>query len=175
MTPLYGITAVFDDADAAVRGVRAARAAGYVALDLHTPMPIEGLSEALGVRSRIARATFIGGLVGGLAILSFEGWAHAIDWFLNIGGRRPFAVTGFLVPTFELTILIGGLATFFTLILRCRLPRLHHPLFAVPGFERASQDRFFLVIEARDPNFDPAAVRSFLGRLCPLEVRDVPQ
>lgn len=174
MTPLYGIAAAFADPEAAIAAVRAAREAGYAAIDLHAPMPIEGLSEALGVRSRIARATFIGGLVGGISILAFQGWAQAIDWTLNVGGRRPFAVTGFIVPTFEVTILIGGLATFFTLLLRCRLPRLHHPLFAVPGFERASQDRFFLVIEACDPRFDAAAVRRFLADRSPLEVLDVP-
>ena len=29
----------------------------------------------------------------------------------------------------------------------CGLPRLHHPLFDVPGLGRASQDRFFLVVD----------------------------
>ncbi|QYU71208.1 DUF3341 domain-containing protein [Leptolyngbya sp. 15MV] len=27
-----------------------------------------------------------------------------------------------------------------------RLPRLHHPVFAAPGFERAMEDRFFVCI-----------------------------
>jgi hypothetical protein len=34
------------------------------------------------------------------------------------------------------------------------LPTLYHPIFNTPGIERASQDRFFFAIEARDKNFD---------------------
>jgi hypothetical protein len=54
------------------------------------------------------------------------------------------------------------------------LPRLHHPVFAFPGFERASEDRFFLCIMQDDPMFDSAAIREFLGAFSPLAIREVP-
>jgi hypothetical protein len=46
-----------------------------------------------------------------------------------------------------------------------RLPRLHHPLFGTPRFSLASDDRFFLYIEAGDPKFDAQATRGFMGSL----------
>ena len=52
----------------------------------------------------------------------------------------------------------------------CGLPRLHHPLFAVEGFERASQDRFFLEVEATET----AAARAYLKGLGALRVEEVP-
>ena len=108
------------------------------------------------------------------AIFAFAGWAQAIDWTLDIGGRRPFAVTAYLVPTFELTILAAALATVAAMFVRSGLPAPYHPLFNVPAFARASQDRFFLLVKASDPSFDAAEVRRFLAALAPLEVHDVP-
>jgi len=43
----------------------------------------------------------------------------------------------------------------------------------VPRFERASQDGFFLAIEASDPKFDAAATQQFLASLHPREVVQV--
>lgn len=175
MSPLFGVMAEFGAPQALLAAVRAARDAGYVALDAHTPMPVEGLGEALQLRTRLSAVTFVAGLLGAAAIFGFMAWAQSIDWSLDIGGRRPFAVTAFIVPTFEITILVAGLATAFAMFHRNRLPTLHHPVFNVPAFARASRDRFFLVIEARDPRFDLAAVRALLATLTPIEVHDVPR
>ncbi|HEY8378496.1 MAG TPA: quinol:electron acceptor oxidoreductase subunit ActD, partial [Nannocystis sp.] len=60
------------------------------------------------------------------------------------------------------------------MLARNGLPRPYHPLFSVPAFERASQDRFFLAIAASDPRFRAEEVRAFLRDLEPLEVHDVP-
>ena len=46
-------------------------------------------------------------------------------------------------------------------------------MFNVPRFALASRDRYFLVIEARDPKFDPDATRRFLAGLNASEVSDV--
>ncbi len=47
------------------------------------------------------------------------------------------------------------------------LPRPHHPVFNVPQFARASQDRFFLCIEATDPLFDPRGTAELLAAMNP--------
>ena len=55
-----------------------------------------------------------------------------------------------------------------------RLPRLHHPLFDLDRFRRASADRFFLAIFGNDPRFERDAVRRFLEDLGPSAVEEVP-
>ncbi|MBW3654344.1 MAG: DUF3341 domain-containing protein, partial [Actinobacteria bacterium] len=80
----------------------------------------------------------------------------------------------FLPSTIIVAILWSGAATLIGLLLILRLPRLHHPIFAVPGFERASEDRFFLCILAEDPRFEASAAARFLQALRPAAVHEVP-
>jgi len=54
-----------------------------------------------------------------------------------------------------------------------RLPEPYHPVFNVAAFARASRDRFFLCVEARDPSFRPEDTRRFLEQHGASEVADV--
>jgi len=84
---------------------------------------------------------------------------------MNIGGRPFNSWPAFIVVIFELTILFAAFAAVFGMLALNGLPRLHHPLFNVPGFKRASQDRYFLYIESKDQKFDEAKTREFLSGL----------
>ena len=54
------------------------------------------------------------------------------------------------------------------------LPLPYHPVFNVERFrEHASQDGFFLCVEAEDARFDPQQTRQFLSGLGAVEVNDV--
>jgi hypothetical protein len=75
---------------------------------------------------------------------------------------------------FEMTVLFGGLAAVLGMLAMNGLPRPHHPLFGVPQFDRATQDRFFLCILDSDPLFHGQTTREFLQRLGAKEVIDVP-
>jgi hypothetical protein len=47
----------------------------------------------------------------------------------------------------------------------CGLPRLYHPIFRCQTFARASDDGFFVSVEARDPCFDRRATVALLEAL----------
>ena len=79
---------------------------------------------------------------------------------MNIGGRPLASWTTFIVPSYELTILFAALTAAIGMIVLNGLPQPYHPVFNVERFSMASSDKFFLVIEARDPKFGAAAARS---------------
>ena len=75
--------------------------------------------------------------------------------------------------TFEVTVLFAALAAVVGMLALNGFPKPYHPVFNVPRFALASQDRFFLCIEATDPLFDPADTRTFLENLRPYEISNV--
>ncbi len=100
-------------------------------------------------------------------------YASVISYPLNIGGRPLNSWPAFVIVTFELTILAAAGAAVLGMILRNGLPQPYHAVFNAPGFERASQDRFFLCIETTDPTFDFNKTHGFLRSLGPVAVEAV--
>ena len=169
---MYGVLAEFATPEALAEAARRARAEGYSLLEAFSPFPVPGVKEALGHRDRKVQATMlIGGIAGALGGLLLETYATVWHYPLNIGGRPDFSWPAYVIIIFELTVLVSGISGLIAILAFNGLPRPHHPLFAVPAFERASRDGFFLLIEAGDPRF--AEARPFLARLGPLEVIDV--
>jgi hypothetical protein len=74
---------------------------------------------------------------------------------------------------FELTILFAALGAVLGMFAINGLPQPHHPLFNAPEFKRASQDCFFLCIEANDPQFEYETTRRFLESLEPDAIVEV--
>ena len=172
---LYGLMAEFDSPDKVVAAARRAYAEGYRRMDGYSPFPIEELSEAVGVgRSRFPILVFIGGAVGCIGGYLLQYYTMVIAYPLNIGGKPLHSWPAFIPPTFETTILLASLTAVIGMIALNGLPQPYHPVFNVPRFELASRDRFFLVIEAKDPKFDYEGTRNFLSGLEPREVSDVP-
>ncbi len=166
----YGLLAEFASPAALLDAARAAHEAGYRRLEAHTPMPVEGLVEALGSTDKgLPRLALIGALIGGIGTFALQWFSATVDYPINVGGRTP-AWPGLIPSTFEMTVLGAALAVFFGVLLRSGLPRLYHPLFNDAGFAAASSDRFFLSIEAADPQYDAERTREFLERLKALRV-----
>jgi len=172
--PIYGLMAEFPSADALVAAAHQVHEAGFQKVDAYTPYPIEAVSEALDLpRSKVPLLVLVGGLLGGLGGYMLQYWSQVIRYPMNIGGRPVHSWPSFIVPTFECTILGAALTAVIGMILLNGLPLPYHPVFNVPRFALASRDRYFLVIEAVDPKFDPDATRSFLADLNASEVSEV--
>lgn len=171
---LYGLMAEFETPTALVAAAERARLEGYRNMDAYSPIPIEELSEALGLRrTRLPRLVLAGGILGGLAGYGLEYWTQVIVYPMNVGGR-PFNSWPHYIPvTFETTVLGAALCAFVGMWALNGLPMPYHPVFNVPAFARASRDRFFLCIETTDPRFDRHATAKFLESLQPVGVSEV--
>ena len=170
----YGVVAEFREPETVIHAAEQARAAGYTKLDAYTPFPVHGLAQALGFRRNILPfLVFLGGMAGVVAGFGLQFWAATIAYPMNIGGRPLNSWPAFIPVTFEMGILLAAFTAVFGMIALNGLPMPYHPVFNVERFKRASQDRFFLAIEASDPRFDREATKSFLKSLGADEVSDV--
>jgi hypothetical protein len=174
--PIYGLLAEFASASDLVAAANQVRAAGYVRTDAFSPYPIEELAHALGIRhTRLPFVILLGGLLGGLGGYFMQYYTAVWEYPFNVGGRPYHSWPAFIPVTFECTILLAGLFAIFGVLAFNGLPMPYHPVFNVPRFALASRDRFFLLIEAKDPKYDPEGTRKFLLGLTPTEVTEVPQ
>src|ERR1700682_3538223 len=172
---IYGVMGEFETPEQLIHAVEKVREAGYRRLDAYAPFPVEGLSEALGLkRNMVPMICLLGGLAGVVGGFFFQYWAAAITYPMNIGGRPLNSWPAFIPVTFELTVLGAALAAVFGMFALNRLPQPHHPRFNVHRFAKhASSDRFFLSIEARDPKFHLKDSARFLHELHARHVNEV--
>jgi hypothetical protein len=172
--PLYGLIAEFEDPEHLVDSAGRAYRAGYRKLDAYTPLPIEGLSEAMGHHgTRLPMVVLVGGIFGCVTGFFMQYYLSAIEYPLNVGGRPLNSWPAFIPITFELTILCAALAAVLGMLAMNGLPTPYHPVFNVPRFELATRNHFFLCIEAADPMFDRVKTWQFLESLGPRSVTEV--
>jgi Alternative complex III, ActD subunit len=156
MTPaLAGLLAEFEDVDSVMHAARHLRDAGYSRWDVHSPCPIHGMDEAMGIRPTIlpwlVLAAGVTGLVGGVLL---QWYCNAFDYPFLVSGKPLVSLPAWIPVTFELTILCSALTAVFGMLLLNRLPHLYNPLFKSRRFRRVTSDRFFIVIDSDDPMFD---------------------
>jgi hypothetical protein len=174
LKPLYGLLAEFETPQQLLEAAQRTYDAGYRKIDAYSPLPIHGLDEAVGFHGTILPAiVFTGGLLGGLTGFGMQWYANVISYPLNVGGKPYNSWPHFIPITFELTILGAALCAVFGMFALNGLPRPYHPVFNVPRFALASEDRFFLVIKSRDTNFDLSKTKVFLDGLKPYGVYEV--
>jgi hypothetical protein len=172
---VYGLMAEFDTVAGVVEAAAAVRDAGYRKFDVHSPFPIHGIDEAMGIKSTfLPWVTLIVGLTGtiagaGLAIYTMGIYPDiaALPEMLKgyeylISGKPSISLPAYIPVIFETTILAAAIATVVGMYLLNKLPMLYHPLLAKKAFRRATSDRFYLVIESRDQKYDPDRTADFL-------------
>ncbi|MCC6417857.1 MAG: DUF3341 domain-containing protein [Gemmataceae bacterium] len=174
-TAIHGVMAEFATPQAILLAARRARQEGYQKMDAYTPYAVEGLSDELGLRrTRVPFVVLMAALVGAGVGFWMQYYTMAVNYPLNVGGRPHNSWPAFIPITFEVMVLVSGFAALIGMLLLNGLPQPYHPVFNLPRFLEASQDRFFLCIEATDPQFDRERTRQFLASLNPDRVMEVP-
>ena len=164
--PIWGVSAEFDTAEAMLAALHGLGPRDLGRLDAFSPAPVPGASAALGLPSRpIAPFAIAGAVLGAAAMFGMCTYATIWGYRFNIGGRPLFSWPAFVVPSVSFGALLGTVVTYVLMLTFNRLPRLNHPAFNIPDFKRATADRFFVAVEARDAAFDPAAVEAVLAGL----------
>ncbi|HEY0703023.1 MAG TPA: DUF3341 domain-containing protein [Candidatus Acidoferrales bacterium] len=174
LKPIYGLLAEFETPQQLLEAAQRTHDAGFRKIDAYSPLPIHGLDEAVGFHGTILPAiVFTGGLLGGLTGFGMQWYANVISYPLNVGGKPYNSWPHFIPITFELTVLGAALCAVFGMFALNGLPRPYHPVFNVPRFALASEDRFFLVVKAKDQSFDLDKTKAFLDTLKPFGVYEV--
>lgn len=173
VTPPYGTVGVFDTPAEILHAAEELRDAGFKQIDALTPFPVHGMEKALGLSSSvmpwIALAGGAFGLIGMVSLAYFVSW----DYPLNISGKPVFSWQAYVPLFFELMVLFCAFATFFGLWGVCRLPTFFHPVMTHPRFPQITDDKFMMVIDAKDPLYDAVKVKEVLERLGGHDVTEV--
>jgi hypothetical protein len=145
------------------------------AIDAFTPYPFEDIAEELSVGPSYIRPIMLaGGLIVAACAFGLQWYSAVIDYPINSGGRPLDSWQVFLLVPFEVGIFAAAVSGVVALLWSCGLPRLHHPLFEIPGFERATQDRFFLLADTDkndEARLDLRRVLESAGAVVVTEVR----
>lgn len=185
-----GLVIEFATTDALMHAAEKVRDAGWTKWDCHTPFPVHGLDKAMGVKPTILPwLVFGGGLTGAAAGLILQLYTNGVvlpfsmlqspsglvseilspfvpsGYDYVVSGKPIYSVPANIPIVFELTVLLSAFAAFFGMLGLNGLPRLFNPVFASARFKRASNDRFFVSLEATDPKYDRARTRTFADSL----------
>jgi Alternative complex III, ActD subunit len=141
VSALVSLTAAFEDRRSFRRALGRLRAAGIGPVRAYSPVALEEGEQALlgGSRSAVRWFALVAGFVG-----CVSGFALCIGssllYSLIVGGKPPVSWLPFVVPGFELTVLISALTTLGAVLAYARL----RPRLSLPGAESQAftQDRF---------------------------------
>lgn len=167
---LVGLLAQFDDPDSLVQACDKARLDGYKVMDAYSPFPVHGIDPAIGIRR-----TWLPFFVLSIALvavtigLGMQYYTNKVEesplfpgYAFKISGKPLFSLPANIPVTFEVIVLSSAFATFFGMWVLNFLPRLSNPLHRVERFKRATNDKFFLMIESADPKFNASRTESQL-------------
>lgn len=160
---LHGLYAEFDAVDPLLAACRRVRDAGYVKTDAFTPFPVHGIDKALGIKpTALPWIALACGLTGTAIGVFMQVFMNTFDYPYIISGKPFFSMPAFIPVSFELTILLASFGAFFGMLALNGLPKFSNPIFTDPGFDRATDDKFFLYIDSADPRFNHKGVARLL-------------
>ncbi len=161
----YGLIATFETAADVYHAAEQVRDAGYKNWDVIAPCPIHGMDKAMGLkRSIVPRISLVGGITGFVTGMTLIWYTNGYDYQLIVGGKPLFSPMFAFPVSYELTILFTAFATIIGMFVLNGLPMHYHPVLKYDNIRRGMDDRFFIVIESRDPRFNDANTKALLEK-----------
>ena len=143
--------AQFSGGEALTAAAAKALKAGLNPVDAFTPIPLPALNETLAAsEGHIRPAMAVGGFGAAIIVYATEYYSAVINYPINSGGRPLHSWPAFVLVPFAIGILAAAICGLIAFLYDAGLPCLHHALFALNGFERASQDGFVLALVPPD-------------------------
>ncbi len=176
---LYALVAEFDSTDSLKHACDEMRKAGYSRWDAHSPFPVHGIDEHIGIRmTRLPKLVALAGIIGCATGLALQWYTNATGYKdfpgvptfvqgynLLTSGKPYFSLPANVPVIFELTVLFSALTAGIGMLALNNLPLFYNPLFNSRKLRRATTDGFFISVEAADRRFDPIETERLLGSL----------
>jgi mono/diheme cytochrome c family protein len=160
---MHGLLAEFETPGALIAAARKVKNAGYTEFDCYSPFPVHGIDAAMGTRmTKLPLVVFAGGLTGLFLGTLMQWWMNAYNWPWNIAGKPSWSIPANVPISYETTILLSVLTTFFGMWAANKLPQVWHPFFRLDRFAKVTDDGFFLGVEAGDKRFELEQTKQLL-------------
>jgi Protein of unknown function (DUF3341) len=162
------VLGVFAHVDTTLQAIRDLRAKGFSDLTVYTPIPVEEIEhevEKVRPLSKVRLFTLVGALTGTATGFFLTIWS-SLKWELVTGGKAPVSIPPFVIIAFELTILLGCLASALAILVLGQLPRLKPSPTYDPRF---TLDRFGVAVACAPDKVE--SVQSLLSTAGAEEVR----
>src|SRR6202050_5966939 len=103
----YGVMAQFETPEHLLAAANRAYAAGYRKMDAYSPMPIEGVDQAVGMGTNwVAPIVLFFGLCGAAGGFGLLWWISVIAYPHNVAGRPFHSLPAFIPIIFSWTVLV---------------------------------------------------------------------
>jgi hypothetical protein len=159
----WGVLAEFASPEAVYHAAEKVRDRGFRKWDVYSPFPIHGIDKAMGAGdSKVGWLALFGAITGAFGGFGLQYWMNVYAQPVLIGGKPLNSYPAFVPVTFEPGILLTAFSCLLGMLALNGLPRLYHAVFRSRNFHRASDNGFFIGIEARDPKFNVSDVRKLL-------------
>jgi len=171
---IYGLLAEFKGPKELLHAAELVKNEGYIDFDCHTPFPVHGLDDAMGLnRSIVGYIVGIGCVIGASGGLFLQWWASSVEYPIIISGKPFFSWQAYMIITFVLMVLGGAFSALIGMFHLNKMPTFHHSLFNSENFKKATDDGFFISIEQKDPLFDVSETKEFLESLGGSSIEEV--